>query len=314
MQAQARSIQINRTAYHADLFQIEFCTVATRGSAGLSPLARSYLSFLLALVRLGYSQIKAPLAVIAAAQFRAFGYTKSRRSAQRAIDELSKHGFIHRPALRINYDSKLSVININIDRFSFWTKNPKKPTLSSKNLHAPNLPTDKLTSNPKNLQIVDPMVLSSNSLKSKINAKNKKAKTNFDSWQDPRFYTVRLVLAVDRPAQAALIESRARAFFAKNSTGHKWTAQNWQTLTYSEREYIARHELIPEIQSNALQAAPNALQTLIDCLVHRPEPTPEPAPLAPESPIKEPSEPTPIILSDFELSILTAAKKRTNNY
>lgn len=149
MQA-ARIIQKkSRFATAHDLQKVEFATCQLAGTGDLSPLGRSWLFFLVALVRMGYEGIRAPVAAVAAAQYRALGMTRSERSAHRGLAELELAGYIRRQKFRVKADRFASIVHFDMKRFAYWTR--QKPhlipvTVDYMHLHTPDWRKDEVTS------------------------------------------------------------------------------------------------------------------------------------------------------------------------
>lgn len=314
-------LSASKIAYTVELFRIKECVTALKGCEGLTALGRSWLAFYVALVREGYEQVKAPMGAITHAQSLAFGYTNSKSSAFRAHNELEKHGFIKRHTHRAGEDSKRSVIDIIIDRFTYWTQRPFNNVLPlpTNTYTAPRVSmrhTDYLTSYSPKLQTTDPDSLISNSYKSKSHANNKKPKTGFDSWVDPRLFTIGVVLKADsEPARKSIykLASEILAGKVKNSPldFDHWPTGKWQNMLHPEREHIARREFIPALKGAHKMPKPdqrvsklieNAVSTLdvpkqLAYKLVKPPPPPEPPPLVQS-------------LDDDDLAVLRAAQAR----
>ena len=122
MLAEKLSINRNKVARINDLYTIEYCVFSIPGTSDLSARERRYLFFLISLVKSGYTEIRAPMAVISDAIYRSQGQTASVTTLRTAFRELEARGFITRGKCRIGRDVTGALIRIHVERFVFWTK------------------------------------------------------------------------------------------------------------------------------------------------------------------------------------------------
>jgi hypothetical protein len=105
-----------------DLYSIYYCVFQLPGTSDFSRRARRYLFFFISLVKAGYTEIRAPMGAIADAIFRAQGQTSSVSTLRTALRELEDLGYLVRRKYRIGHDKSGAVIQLNLERFCFWTR------------------------------------------------------------------------------------------------------------------------------------------------------------------------------------------------
>lgn len=102
---------------------IDFALSGIGGTGSISPRARRTLAVYVALVKMDYDGIAAPMGAIADAVWRSsHGEAKSIRTLERANRELQDKGFIRMKTFRPGERSKGAVIHFDIASFSYWTK------------------------------------------------------------------------------------------------------------------------------------------------------------------------------------------------
>lgn len=247
--------EFSRTANRNDLFSINHVHMSLKGCESLSFLGRAWLAYIVALVRTGYTEIKAPMWAIQKAQWLAVGYSNSKSSAYRGLAELENAGFISRPSFRVGSDNKISVIHFSLDRFVYWTKVVNNnviplPTKSHKGAHVSSCEGYDCTSNPPKLDSFVPVSLSLDSSKSKKRAR-KNGTGRYET--NPVLWSIGHVLREDKEPRIKRIYVTARAIFDGKIKSDAidlavWTPARWWSMTHDEREYIARVELIPALK------------------------------------------------------------------
>ena len=102
---------------------IDFALSGIGGTGSISPRARRTLAVYIALVKMDFDVIAAPMGAIADAVWRSsHGEAKSIRTLERANRELQDRGFIRSKTFRPGERSKGAVIYFDIAAFSYWTK------------------------------------------------------------------------------------------------------------------------------------------------------------------------------------------------
>ena len=102
---------------------IDFALSGIGGTGSISPRARRTLAVYIALVKMDFDGIAAPMGAIADAVWRSsHGEAKSIRTLERANRELQDRGFIRSKTFRPGERSKGAVIYFDIAAFSYWTK------------------------------------------------------------------------------------------------------------------------------------------------------------------------------------------------
>jgi hypothetical protein len=101
---------------------IDFARSGIAGTGSLSPRARRTLAVYVALVKMGYEGVAAPMGAIADAVYRSsHGEAGSIRTLQRAHPELEDKGYIRCANYRPHERTSGALIYFNLDAFSYWT-------------------------------------------------------------------------------------------------------------------------------------------------------------------------------------------------
>jgi len=237
-----------KTAQKKDLFRITYLNLGFAGYQALPKGARSWLAYFVALVKLGYFRIEAPLGALADAHTKAGGNNRSTRSAFRALAELEKLGYISRRAPRLGSNYAQSVININLERFQFFLSE----ACNKKCVNITHMPNCQPSYTPNTS--CDPVASFTNSalrstLKAKPETENRKPKTrtadNRRNWINPIIYTLGVVLRADNAPDRDQVIDMARRIVADSGGGHwKHTIDSWWRMSHAEREHAARNEIL----------------------------------------------------------------------
>ena len=111
-----------RLANASRIRTIDFARSGIAGTGSLSPRARRTLAVYVALVKMGFDGVAAPMGAIADAVYRSsHGEAGSIRTLQRAHPELEARGFICCANFRPRGRTKGALIRFNLDAFSYWT-------------------------------------------------------------------------------------------------------------------------------------------------------------------------------------------------
>lgn len=111
-----------RLANASRIRAIDFARSGIAGTGSLSPRARRTLAVYVALVKMGFEGISAPMGAIADAVYRSsHGEAGSIRTLQRAHPELEERGFIRCSNYRPQKRTKGALIYFNLDAFAYWT-------------------------------------------------------------------------------------------------------------------------------------------------------------------------------------------------
>lgn len=270
--------QKSRTATKNDLEKIVYTITGIEGMRDLKPLARSWLCWMIALARIGYSRISAPMGAITDAQFRSFGYTSSERSAYRALATLESLGFLRRRNFRGSW--KHTVIDIDLDRLKFWLHTPTNEHVST---HLPSCqPLE-----PTNRSYPGSSVFNSNGQNSKTHANKNKTggtgKRRYEMWSHGVLYTLGVVLEGCADKTAIIARARDDMRGANLDIDKKYTDEYWRLLPIAQRELIARNELIPSLRLDT-RAEVGKVTHLLDRLLNRNPETSQPKELPKEQP------------------------------
>jgi len=237
-----------KTAKKKDLFRITYLNLGFAGYQALPKGARSWLAYFVALVKLGYGRIEAPLGALVDAHIKSGGNNRSTRSAFRALAELEKLGYISRRAPRLGSNYAQSVININFDRFQFFLSE----ACNKKCVNIPHVPNCQ-PSCTLNIPSDPVTILFNSALKSTLNAtpktENRKPETgtadNRKNWINPIIYTLGVVLRADNAPDRDQVLDMARRIVADSGGGHwKHTVDSWWRMCHAEREHAARNEIL----------------------------------------------------------------------
>lgn len=241
-----------------ELGRIEGSWSSYRGVSALPITVRPWIYWLLALIKLGYREIRAPVWAITKSQAQSCARTtSSRRSTFRALRWLEDMGYITRRQLRINQDCHGLILQINTSRFKFYTLSvpPPIPTsvvikhteMCDSYLQVPTWHSDDFRSNNNKLS-VSKSNIDTNCLQSKTHANKNQGEKSTHKFH-PIIYT--LMLVTENLSDRAAILRRARAELAggkKSAIDWKYWARRWTDFSHTERESYARRELIPALR------------------------------------------------------------------
>lgn len=241
-----------KTAFSNDLYSINYCVFQLPGTSDFSAMERRYLFFLISLVKSGFSEIRAPMGVIADAIFRAQGQTKSVSTLRSAFRALESKGYLVRRKFRTGVDRGGAVISLNLERFVFWTQIQRRnisplPTSSHNSSCHQNLVGD----DRRNMEGV---VNSQNSSdKRKLGSRARTCSKNSAKIKKyhPIVYTLICVLP-PTPEKSKMLSIARREIVTGDSshTGIDWPyyAGLWPALDPNpggRREVTARREIVP---------------------------------------------------------------------
>ena len=248
-----------RIAEQNDLYSVNWVQSQLVGAQKLKSGTRPYLWYLLALVKRGYETIAAPQRTIADACHRATGGNKSIRSLQYALNELEENEFITRRKYRIGDDHFRSVILINREAFSFWTRVKTKnvtpmPTRTHISTYAHDVRKD-------NVREITPCK-STHSSDNNYNtlAARARCKTSAKQFKfHPIIFSLLTVLfgrnirrwptVYPSAVQLAHAEISGETDRTEIRWG-RWESE-WQRMPISEREGICRTSFLPRLQSHS---------------------------------------------------------------
>ncbi len=258
--------------------------------------ATRYWWWLVSAAKIGQWVISGTCGELAASIYRVQGQTRSIRTLRSALGELAATGWIS-----IRPGQRGIVIVLHRSRFAFWTRTrcgnitpvTTKPTFTDSRQ---GLPGDDPTSNShSDIRVLDKLDNKRIALKSKSHAK-------YSNWINPILFTLRCLLrgAPDRFGIEVLAAAEISGETELTEVPWGRYAGEWQRMTISEREGIARTWFLPALRAvTGPRPAPSS-------------PAPRPAPSSP-APRPAPSSPAPISLTPEELRILTAANDRVRN-
>ena len=256
------STKQNRLADARDLERIQWTINQLAGTGSLKPLARNWLSFCVALARLGYTGIKAPIAAVTRAQYRSVAQTRSDSSTHRGLGLLEQAGYIRRKKLRLGPDRFASEIIFNMPRFDYW--------LMGEVSHiAPQLSKCEETEVTSKALLVNPCNYSPNSDTKPPRANDHNGelvnKGSGDSGKNKHRYhpIVFSLKCITRGSllnfilARAVVELQSRAMRTSGVDWPRHEAQ-WSKLYHGEREHIARTEIMPRLAELAPSIVPRA--------------------------------------------------------
>jgi hypothetical protein len=261
--SQQSSVEANKIANTGDLDRIEF-TIFDCHSADISNKSRALLSLVICLVKLGYTGIKSPIDALNRALYRSSGYSCSTRTLFRALSELESRGFIYRSKYRVGDDRFSTLIHLNLEAFSFWTRKRSQnispiPTLYPKSSQLTNWQKDAGTSTHSRV----------NSRKDNIyNKPRARASRKYSKWVHPIIFTIGLLMR--GPARKfVLARATLELEMGGDVAGHSgvpWSAwPRWQEMDKGARENIARNEIIPRLLDRSTLAT-DSRDSLSPCL------------------------------------------------
>ncbi|MDD5347797.1 MAG: hypothetical protein PHT59_04200 [Candidatus Omnitrophica bacterium] len=239
----------SKTATLTTLPRIVF-TLREPGAADLSPRARVYLAYVVALAKMGYVSIAVPINALTRAQQAAGGRYRSDRSTYLALAELESKGYLRRSRYRIGDDHFRTVINLNLAALSFWTgKRVGKCTpISSKVGYVQGLQKEPWTSKPT----VTTSVLNSEYtyLKRTMVRVTDRAKAIW-KWA-PVLYTLRCLAGSPRAPEVRIAAAEYHGL-VESMSGIDWPYwdQRWSELSIPVRESTAQVELLPALREAA---------------------------------------------------------------
>lgn len=324
----AKQLKTNpKTAFSNDLYSINYCVFQLPGTSDFSPRERRYLFFLISIVKSGFTEIRAPMGVIADAVFRAQGQTSSVSTLRTALRELEAKGYLYRRKCRLGHDKEGASIVLAIERFTYWTQIQRQnitplPTHAHLSPCQQKLPDD----DRRNTSSVVNSQNSFNKRKDRSRARTCSNKSAKIQKYHPIVYTLMCVLP-QTPDKSKMLNIARREISTGDSreSGVDWPyfSRLWPALDPNpggRRETTARHEIVPLLY-RAISRGVNRTQDI--------ETTPEESPESIRAMIQaslasvsldesnggEPAEPAePAIeqensLSRDELEILVGAKK-----
>lgn len=253
-------IQQKKLATTERIRTIDFARSGIGGTGNLSPRARRTLAVYIALVKMGYSGLSAPMGAIADAVYRSsHGEAGSIRTLQRAHVELEEKGFIDCARFRDGERARGALIEFNLEAFSFWTKQKSHnispmPTQShispgTTSCHPSDRTRDQVASNSQ-----DPL----EKVSTKPRAGARASKRTSRGKKHPVVFSVGKALdkmqgvhRADKRAARARAQCELMAIAAGisivNPSGVDWTywASRWNDFSWQVRESTAAREIIP---------------------------------------------------------------------
>lgn len=339
-----------RLANASKIRTIDFALSGIGGTGSISPRARRALAVYVALVKMDFGGIAAPMGAIADAVWRSsHGEAKSIRTLQRANRELEERGFIRSQTFRPGQRSKGAVILFETASFSFWTKKTvrnvqplptpshnvvSRETMCDSSPRATNCrPSDRTKDNSQ----INPKIIPSSNKEPRgaraINTKGPKNKPR----KNPVLFSLVQVLAaaagmhrIDRRTCRARAEVEIKAAGAGvglvNPSGVDWEywARNWEEMPIAVRESTIRREILPLLLGRAPEP-PAAAAPVVEAFDEMPRECPTAADIraarlalekAVSLPAPKSAEPAAaaaypeIDTSDPEMALLAAARDR----
>lgn len=242
----------SRIAYSNDLYSINYCVFQLPGTSDLSARARRYLFFLISVVKAGYTEIRAPMGVIADSIFRSQGQTSSVSTLRTALRELEERGYLVRRKFRIGSATTGAVIQIHIERFVFWTRIQQSnvtplPTNSYNSPRQQNLVGDDRRNTGSVVNSQDPTKIRSEKPRAGARSKKSAKKQKYH----PIVYTLMCVLPMG-PDRSKMLDLARReiATGTAETSGVDWThfTRLWPALDPlpgGRRETTAKREIVP---------------------------------------------------------------------
>jgi hypothetical protein len=247
-----------RIATENNINTIHYNIIELEGMSNLTPRARRYLSFFITVVKLGYTAISVSMESLAASIYRCQGQTKSVRTLRSALRELESFGFLHRNKYRIGDDHFRTVILLNAEKYSYWTKkrhgNITPITTSSHNSgYRQNMPKEVLTSKQSRVNSQDYYYSENNKPCARTRSNNNAIKRKFH----PIIYTLMIVLKHELiPDRNRLLSMAAHELNdrqnAKSGIDYDYWECRWPFMDTSpggERETTAKREIIPKLRT-----------------------------------------------------------------
>jgi len=330
-----------KLAYAPRIRTIDFSISGINGTGSLSPRARRTLSVYVALVKMGFEGVAAPMGCIADAVYRSsMGEAGSIRTLQRAHLELEECGYIRSLRFRDGIRSKGAVIHFNLDAFAFWTQDKTRnvtpiPT-PSHNVVSRETMCDK-SPHTTSCHPSDRTRIESQVTPQDLPSKNKEQRAGARASQKTHrrrknavLYSVGVVLGktqrihrADRRAARARAQCEVGALRAGialvNPSGIDWAywEKRWTELPIEVRETTVSREILPLL----LGGRPTGRENVVEETPAAPAPTAEEIRAVREGleaafslprpePVRREVLPAPVDLPDDELSVLLAARTR----
>lgn len=239
----------NKIAKKSDLEKISFL-ITDRKVPGLTGKCRDTLMFLVALAKMGFSEVIAHVAVICSAIDNSSGCAISDRSLRRSFAHLESLGFISRQKFCYGTNRYQTHIILHLDRFQWWLNNKKSQ--SPQITHArPKWPDYTITSNNSTLCNSKNSFIYSNS--KPVEKSTNKTKKPYSQWLHPVLYSViqsakRLKVPNDMfkyLVSACENEIAGEKIGITAPSGIEWNRSQWQKMTIAERESVARLDILP---------------------------------------------------------------------
>lgn len=258
----ARAVDLRRMSWIA--YRPDRCPL------NLSARAKRWFWFFQGLAQLHYKGIRAPIGALVDAEQRSAGQTGSERTAYRAIGELEIAGLISRPrkpagCIEITFQPGLFVSYISTPLPKCQTSDlPISPEIRSArrtNHGIQNQIADRISQPEKKSR--SPHLNDASHDRSLLPCARPTPPAAPIRRQPPPLFSCRKVAAqVDRPAVLALAaaEYADRRRRRPTRSGIDWNRETdrWQLMTISEREHVARLELLPALRSALSERHPDA--------------------------------------------------------
>lgn len=256
--------QSKRSMKKGDLQRITSVTAYNTGCANLKNRSQTLLWYLLACVRMGYSEIKVPIGALLDEVSRGKKYSES--TLYRALRELENLGYISRDRFRIGENRKRVIIHLNVDAFSYWTRKKSNnviPFSTSAHIGTPlsNCQLDKG-------MIIEERVNTHNNtvLFNKTHARvdndrcqqYKKQKKTIGKHIHPILFTLRILfwnqdIAQRIPKGSPMYAIAKSEIEAPGSTDcpvdFKYWTDRWQEMSKDRREITAAQEIVPYLKN-----------------------------------------------------------------
>lgn len=256
---QATQNQQKNHATTQDLEKIVFSTLQLAGTGMLSPLARRWLAFCVVLARLGYVGIHAPMWAIVKAQYRAQGQTRSESTAYRGLRALETAGYIRRQKYRLGPDKFATIVHFELEKFGYWLREKahiQSVTCDYINSQLSICEETEVTNQGSRVNSQDSSIKDNKPARAKSYKEQFKKPLGAKKREHPVFYTLKIVTRGMGKAKRRLLLARAYTeLFAPKlrSSGadfQKWGDESkWLELTISERETVAREQILPYLEN-----------------------------------------------------------------
>lgn len=239
----------NKIAKKNDLEKISFL-ITDRKVPGLKGKCRDTLMFLVALAKMGYSEVIAHVAVICTAIENSSGCSISERSLRRSFAHLESLGFISRQKFCYGNNLYQTHIILHTDRFAWWMNNKKSHTQHIAHTR-PKRPDYTITSNNTTLcNSKDSFIYSNSKAVEKTTQKTKKP---YSKWMQPVLYSViQSAKKANVPTDmlrylitACENEIAGEKIGIAAPSGIEWNRSQWQKMTIAERESIVKLDILP---------------------------------------------------------------------